>query len=102
MVSASYHVQAGRCALGAHEDEYAGGRELYVLELHYGELPRLRPVRDAQEIGICLEHWREAEIAIGAQLVVNPQDWPQLEEAAAPAMETAHRVRRRRRGTPMQ
>lgn len=59
MVSASYHVQPGRCAVGKHEDEYAGARELFVLELHWGEPPALRRTRSTDEIGICLEHWRD-------------------------------------------
>jgi hypothetical protein len=58
MVSAAYRVRDGECALGPLEGRDVELPELYVLELHVGAKPALRPVR-GQEIGICLDHWRE-------------------------------------------
>lgn len=71
MVSAAYIVRPGRCALGPLEPDdeelarQAAGEapapeDLFVLELHRGERPRLRRTRSIDEVGICLEHWRQA------------------------------------------
>lgn len=76
MVSAAYVVRPGRCALGplgGEEEELArmaageapAPEELFVLELHRGEPPRLRRTRSVDEIGICLEHWGQAVQGIG-------------------------------------